>query len=62
MEDKIMLDWLNKNLNKLNLFVFKDNEKDKNIIDCYYKNDEHFGIYYRDRIQLMIDEKMEITN
>ncbi len=63
MEDKEILKWLNDNMNKYDLFYFKDNTEDDNIIDCFYKEDDRlFCIYYRDTIQSCIDENMGISN
>ena len=51
------IQWLEQNANKTNLFYFKENEKDKEIIDCYFKsNNKLFAIYNKDIINKIMKE------
>jgi hypothetical protein len=59
--DKDIFEWLEKECNKNNLLNFQPSWKNENIIDAYFKNsDEHFAIFYKDKIrELIYDTKEE---
>ena len=52
MEEDKAIKWLEENVNKKDLFYFKQNEKFKSIIDCYRKEDNTYCcVFYREAIE-----------
>lgn len=63
MKDKKMLAWLEENMNKRAVYYFEDDNKESNNINCYLKEDDSlFCIYFRDKVQIMMDNDISITN
>ena len=58
MEDK-EIEWLEENVNKRDMYYFKQNEKDENIIECYNKESNTFLLVFRREIikQVMQEDK-----
>lgn len=54
MQDKVM-EWLDANMNKNDIFYFKQTANE-NIIDCYFKVEEtRFCTFYRDVIEELLE-------
>lgn len=52
----IVIEWLEIVMNKSGIFYFKQNEKEPNLIDCYFKVDNtEFCTFYRDAIEKLIE-------
>ncbi len=59
-EQKIM-EWLENNMQVNNLFYFKQDLHNKNIINCYYKHTNlHFCEFYKNKIDMLITNQEEV--
>lgn len=53
--------WLENNMQVNNLFYFKQDLNNQNIINCYYKRTNvHFCEFYKDKIEMLIKNQEEV--
>ena len=56
MKDK-EIEWLEENVNKRDMYYFKQNEEDENIIECYNKESDIFLlVFHREIIKQVMQE------
>ena len=56
MEDKV-IKWLEENVNKKDMYYFKESATDKNIIECYNKESNNFVcVFHREIIEESMHE------
>lgn len=60
-KDMEIINWLEKNMQVNNLFFFKQDSNDPNIISCYYKcTNTYFCDFYKDKIFSLIKNQEEV--
>lgn len=52
------IEWLENNMNRYELFYFKEDEKNDNLINCFFKiDDSKFSVFYKNIIDLILGEE-----